>query len=397
MWEFRDKVAVAGVGYSSLTRRSPISLAELTIEACDAALADAGVDRSDLDGLATSPTMPRYGGTKGTIDGVDIVTPYYLAELLGVAPSVQWIGSTGGMVTQSLVDAAMAIASGICSHVLVYRALHVPVGRYASFEAARAVGDEQWRAPFGFSAPPAWAATVMRRYFELFGGSRADLTRYIVDNRANALRNPNAYWQSPLSADDYAQSRILADPISMLDCDIPVDGCAALLLTSTERARDLRRPPALLTGFAASTHTGPSGVPMILEDMWEGAGQTARRLWDMTGLQPDAIDTAQLYDGFSILVITWLEGMGLLPRGEGLAFLREGHGSLSGRLPINTGGGALGEGRLHGLTHLAEAVIQVTDSGGERQVPGASHSLVTVSNGLAKSMAFVFSRDEGAR
>ena len=112
----------------------------------------------------------------------------------------------------------------------------------------------------------------MRRYFELFGGSRADLTRYIVDNRANALRNTNAYWQSPLSADDYAQSRILADPISMLDCDIPVDGCAALLLTSTERARDLRRPPALLTGFAASTHTGPSGVPMILEDMRAGWG-----------------------------------------------------------------------------------------------------------------------------
>src|SRR5690242_12075218 len=117
MWEFRDKVAVAGVGYSPLARRSPRSLAELTIQACDAALADAGLDRSDLDGLATSPTMPRYGGEKGTVDGVDIVTPFYLVELLGVAPSVHWIGSTGGMVTQSVVDAALAIASGMCSHV----------------------------------------------------------------------------------------------------------------------------------------------------------------------------------------------------------------------------------------------------------------------------------------
>lgn len=397
MWAFRNKLAIAGIGYSPLTRRSPRSLAELTIEACDAALVDAGVARSELDGLATSPTMPRYGGEKGTIDGVDIVTPYHLAELLGVADRVQWIGSTGGMVTQSLVDAALAIAGGICSHVLVYRSVHVPKGRYASFESARAGGDEQWRAPFGFSAPPAWAATVMRRYFELFGASRMDLARYIVENRANALRNPNAYWRTPLSADDYANSRIIADPISVLDCDIPVDGCAALLLTSTERARDLSRPPAVLTGFAASAHSGPTGVPMTLEDMWEGAAQTAARLWDMTGLGPADIDTAQLYDGFSIMVVTWLEGMGFAPRGEGLAFLRDGHGSLDGHLPINTGGGALGEGRLHGMTHLAEAVIQVTDRGGERQVPEANHSLVTVSNGLVKSMAFLFSRDEGGR
>jgi acetyl-CoA acetyltransferase len=394
MWAFRDKIAVAGVGYSPLTRRSQQSLAELTLEACDAALADAGVSRSELDGLATSPTMPRYGGEKGTIDGIDIVTPYNLGEWLGVADRLQWIGSTGGMVTQSIVDAALAIAGGVCSHVLVYRSVHVPIGRYASFEASRAAGAEQWLAPFGFSAPPAWAATVMRRYFELFGGSRSDLAGYIANNRENALRNPNAYWRTSLSKKDYLDSRMIADPISILDCDIPVDGCAALLLTSAERARHLRQPPALLTGFAASTHVGPTGVPMTLESMHEGASKTAARLWAASGLEPSDIDTAQLYDGFSIMVVTWLEGMGLVPRGEGLAFLRDGHGSLNGRLPINTGGGALGEGRLHGLTHLAEAAIQVTDRGGERQVPGSRHSLVTVSNGLTKSMAFIFSRDE---
>jgi acetyl-CoA acetyltransferase len=394
MWTFRDKVAVAGVGYSALTRRSSRTLAELTIEACDAALADAGASRSDLDGLATSPTMPRYGGEKGTADGIDVVTPYSLAGLLGVGPQLQWIGSTGGMVTQSLVDAALAIASGICTHVIVYRSVHVPAGRYASFGALRAAGDEQWRAPFGFSAPPAWAATVMRRYFELLGGSRADLARFIADNRANALRNPNSYWRTPLVAQDYVDARMIADPISILDCDIPVDGCAALLLTSVERARDLRQLPALLTGFAISTHVGSSGVPMTLEDMWEGSAQTADRLWAASGLGPTDIDTAQLYDGFSIMVVTWLEGMRLVPRGEGLAFLRDGHGSLHGQLPINTGGGALGEGRLHGMTHIAEAVIQVTDRGGQRQVPGAAHSLVTVSNGLLKSMAFIFSRDD---
>jgi len=393
-WVFRDRVAVAGVGYSAFTRRSERSLAELAIEACDAALADAGLARADVDGLATSPSMPRYGGAKGTIDGIDVVTPYLLTDLLGIGDRLLWTGSTNGMVTQSVIDAALAIAAGLCRHVLVYRALHVPKGRYANFESSHAGGPEQFLAPYGFTAPPAWAATAMRRYFELFGYSRADFARYMIDNRANAAANPNAYWRGkPLSREEYLGARMIADPVSILDCDIPVDGCAAILLTATERARDLRQPPALLTGFAASTTAAPGGAPMTLESLWDGAAQTADRLWASSGLGPADVDTAQLYDGFSLFVLTWLEGMGFVPRGEGLARLRDGYGARGGALPINTGGGALGEGRLHGMTHIAEAVLQVTGRGGARQVPGASRSLVTVSNGLNKSVAFLFSAD----
>jgi acetyl-CoA acetyltransferase len=145
--------------------------------------------------------------------------------------------------------------------------------------------------------------------------------------------------------------------------------------------------------MAASTYTGISTATMNLDDLLEGSAQTARRLWASAGLGPRDIDTAQLYDGFSVFVYTWLEGMGLVPVGEAVPFVRDGHGALTGELPINTGGGALSEGRLHGMTQLAEAVIQVTDRGGDRQVPGASHALVTVSNGLSKATAFVFSRD----
>ncbi|MCG2841091.1 hypothetical protein L6Q21_08870 [Sandaracinobacter sp. RS1-74] len=393
IWEHRNRIAVAGVGYSAIGRRSGRTLASLTLEACKAALTDAGLDQREVDGIATSPSMPRYGGRKGVDEGVDVVTPHYLAELLGVAPQIAWTGSTNAMVTQSLIDGALAIAAGLCRHVLVYRALHVPDGRYVNFDSAFATGPDQFLAPYGFSMPPAWVATVMRRYFELHGYSRADFARYIVDNRDNARRNPNAWCRDkPLSAEDYLSTRMIADPVSMLDCDLPVDGSCALLLTTTERARDLRRKPALLTGFAASTHNGGSAIPMTLEHMLEGGRQVAKRLWETTGLSPAEVGSAQLYDGFSMLVVTWLESMGFCKDGEGLAFLRDGHGALSGSLPVNTGGGALGEGRLHGMTQIAEAVLQVSGRAGERQVEGAQHSLATISNGLSKATAFLFAR-----
>lgn len=394
MWAFRDKIAVAGIGYSRIGRRMGRPLIALTIDACDAAIADAGLHRADIDGIATSPTMPRYGGRKGIDEGIDVVTPLYLGAQLGVSEQLLWTGSVNAMVTQSLIDGAMAIAAGLCTHVLVYRAVHVPEGRYVNFESDVAVGPEQYLAPYGFSAPPAWAAVVARRYFELYGYGRADFARYIVDNRANAQLNPNAFWRGKtISAEDYINPRMIADPVSILDCDIPIDGACAIILTSADRARDLRQPPALLSGFAAGTYDGANGTPMNWDDMATGAAQVARRLWEATGLGPADVDTAQLYDGFSILVPLWLEGMGLCGKGEALALLREGHGAIDGKLPINTGGGALGEGRLHGMTQIAEAVMQVTGRAGERQVPGANRSLATISNGLSKSTAFLFSRD----
>jgi acetyl-CoA acetyltransferase len=390
----RDQVAVAGIGYSEIARHSSRTLVSLTVDACDRALQDCGLRRADIDGIASSPSMPRYGGRRGTEEGIDVVTPYYLTDVLGITDHLLWTGSTLGMVTQSVMDAALAIHSGVCTTALVYRSLHVPAGRYANFEDEYADGPDQFRAPFGFSMPPAWAATVLRRYLALYQLTRSDLAPHIVGNRDIAQKNPNAYWRgTPLTVEDYLSARMIADPISILDCDIPVDGAVALILTSTDRARHLRRPPALLTGFAASTHTGASEAAMNLDDLWEGSALTGRRLWDAAGVGRGDIDTAQLYDGFSVFVYTWLEGLGFVAPGEGLAFMRDGHGSLAGELPVNTGGGALSEGRLHGMTHLAEAVIQVTDRGGERQVPGASRSLVTVSNGLSRSTAFIFSRD----
>ena len=396
MWASSNKVAIAGIGYSPVTRRSETPLLALAAQAVDAACADAGLTRKAIDALVTSPGMPRYGGVKGTVEGIDVVNPWFLGEHMGIAGQVLYTGSTNGMVTQGFIDAALAVASGACSHAVVYRALHVPPGSYVNYESKYAADQFQYFAPYGFSGPPAWAATVMRRYFEMFGYSRGDMARYIADNRANCQLNPNGFWRGkPITGQDYLDARMIADPMSILDCDIPVDGCAALLLTSTERARDLRRKPALLSGFSHGTHSPPWSVPMTLEDIWTGCEQVAARLWDATGMGPADFDNAHLYDGFSPFVYLWLEGLGIVPKGEGLAFLRDGHGALGGRLPINTGGGALGEGRLHGMTQLAEAAAQVTDRAGARQVPGASRAIATISNGLTKATGFVICRDEG--
>lgn len=391
-WDFSDRIAVAGVGYSDIARRTDRSLAELATQAVDAALADAGVERTVIDGIATSPSMPRYGGAKGAIEGIDVVTPHALARTLGISHQTQWIGATEAMVTQSVIDAAMALAAGVCTHVIVYRAVHVPVGKYIEFANTHAGGTEQFLAPYGFTSPPAWMASVVRRYLHLYGYERADLLPHLVANRENTHLNPRAVWSGkPLTMADAEQTRMISDPVSLLDCDMPVDGAVALLLTTTERARDLQRPPALLTGFAASTHAPVGGAPMNWEDMRLGAAHTAERLWNNTGLSPADIDVAQLYDGFSFLIYPWLEGMGFVDEGAGVGFTQRGESRLSGTLPLNTGGGSLGEGRLHGMTQLAEAVMQVTGRAGERTVAGAHHSLATISNGLTKSTAFVFS------
>lgn len=393
-WSHSGAVAVAGVGYSAIERRTGRTLGELTIEAVDRALADAGVDRAVVDALATSPSMPRYGGTRGAHEGLDVISPHPFASLLGIADQVTWIGTTGAMVTQSIIDAAAAIAAGVCTHAVVYRALHVPPGSYVEFASTHAGGAEQFTAPYGFTSPPAWMAAAMRRYFELYGYTREDLAAHIVANRENTRLNPNAYWRdTPLTREDYLHARMVSDPVSVLDCDLPVDGAVALLLTSTVRARDLRRPPAVLAGFAASTYAGSSGAPMILEELVAGAAHTGDRLWAHAGIGRDEVDVAQLYDGFGFLIHPWLEGLGFTAPGEAIAFTQAGRTRLDGELPINTGGGSLGEGRLHGMTQLAEAVAQVTDRAAGRQAAGAEVSLATVSNGLSKSTAFLFRRD----
>jgi acetyl-CoA acetyltransferase len=393
MWEYRDRVAVAGVGYSPLTRGSPSSLGALTLQACDAALADAGVARSQVDGLGTMPENPRYGGVQGGVNGVDVAPTTLMAGMLGIEDSVLWVSDTHQMVAQSVIDAVNALCAGTCSYVLIWRSAHVPSGRYSDYSQSDAAGVQQFRAPYGFSIPAAWAGQCQARYMHLTGCTRESFGRFIVQNREHTNRNPKAFFYGrPLTLDEYLNARMIADPCCLFDCDIPVDGAAALLLTTTERARDLRNPPALITGYAASTHSGPGGIPYTIEDNQAGSERLGRRLWTAAGLGPSDMDAAEVFDGFSIWAFTWLEGLGLTPRGEAFRFIDDGRARLDGELPVNTSGCSLGEGRLHGMSQITEAALQVMGRADERQVPGAAHVVATEGNGGYNSHGFVFSR-----
>ena len=393
-WEHKDKVAVVGVGYSPLTRRSPRTLASLTVEACDAALADAGLARSDIDGIGTNPTMPRYGGEKGVEDGVDVVTPGFLARELGLAGQITWECHTQQMVTVAVMEAVEAIATGRCRYAIVYRALHMPVGRYSDFSKPRASGMDQFYAPYGFTMPAAWAGAVFNRYLHLSGATRESMANFVVQNRDNAHRNPNAFFRdTPLAREEYLAGRFVAEPMTMFDCDIPVDGAVAMVLTSRERARDLQKPGALISGAVLSSHPGVRGVPFTLEALYEGGAQLGQRLWAAAGIGPAEISAAELYDGFSIFVWVWLEALGFCGKGEAFRFIDDGRTRNGGEFPINTSGCSLAEGRVHGMAQMTEAALQVMGRAGARQVPRAAHVVATISNGIGGSTAFVFSRD----
>lgn len=376
----RDRVAIVGAGYSALTRRSPRLLAELTVEACDTALADAGIGRADLDGVATVPSMPAYGNA-GSLDGVDIVSVGYLIRLLGIGPQVAWYTQTPGLITSTVIDAVNALAAGACNFVLIWRAVHMPRGRYSNFSRPGAGGEDQFRAPYGWTMPAAWQAMAYQKYFADHDASREDMGRFVVHNRANANLNPRSFFRDlPLTLEEYMEARMIADPVCIYDCDLPVDGCAAIVLTTAERARALGRPGALITGYAQTTYPSTGGFTDP-ENMWIGGDGMGRKLWAAAGVGPEEMDLALLYDGFSIFVWMWLESLGFCKRGEAAEFFRSGHGGLTGSLPVNTSGCSLGEGRLHGMAHLTEAYLQLSGQAGDRQVRNARRAVVTVGPG----------------
>jgi len=394
MWECRDEVAVAGIGYSSISRGGGKPLASLALESFDAALADAGLRRDQIDGLITYPDQPRYGGERGTIDGLDIVTTRLAARLLGISDTARYqLDSFSGGIFGAFGEAVCAVAAGACSYALVWRAVHAPEGRFNDYRQQFVGGDGAFSAPYGFTMPAAHAAANMQRYLNLSGCSREDFGRFVVRNRQNTNRSPRAYfYDKPLTLDDYLDGRMISDPCSIFDCDIPVDGCAAVVVTTTERARDLPNVPALVKAFGATEISKSRGIPpnCCPDDLWNAAEALAAQLWAASGLGPKDIDVAQFYDGFSVMACAFMEGMGFAPRGEGLRSLDE-ENRIGGTLPINTAGGVLGEGRLHGMGQIAEAALQVMGRAGSCQAPNVAHSLATFAVG---THGIIFGRDD---
>jgi acetyl-CoA acetyltransferase len=196
-----------------------------------------------------------------------------------------------------------------------------------------------------------------------------------------------------MTRDDYFKSRWIAEPLCLFDCDVPVDGCVALILTTAERARDLTNPPAYIAGYGQNTARRRTLLYYTLDDYMACGSSLANKLWASAGLGPQDMDAAELYDGFNPSTLYWLEAAGFCAEGEGGSFVQDGRIALHGELPVNTFGGSLSEGRMHGMGHIAEAVRQVTDRAEQRQIPGASAVCAIDGSPMLRGSGIIVTRD----
>ncbi|MBO0852573.1 MAG: thiolase family protein [Nocardia sp.] len=371
------RTAIVGVGHSAVHRRDEVSLGRLTLDAARAAVADAGLRLADIEGVVIDPVQPFDGA--GRVDGRSFVSPQYIITNLGLDVTwhaePEWSSTLG-----AVIEGANAVASGNCRAVLAVRAMHNPSGRYGHFELSEATEGFQYTLPYGVDAPARFAQ-LWTRYMHEYGTTREQMAPYIIQARNNGLLWEHGYWTqhqpTPLTENDYLSSRMISDPISVLDCDIPIQGCGAFVITSAERAPDLPHRPAYLRGWAVPRRAAGSPQIMTLDEVREAATLFAKHLYRNARVGPDDIDVANLYDGFSIFVPLWLEMMGFCCAGEGFDFLTPDRIGLDGTLPVNTSGGNLGAGRMHGVPQVMDGVLQVMGRSGARQVSGAEVVLVT--------------------
>jgi acetyl-CoA acetyltransferase len=321
-----------------------------------------------------------------------VTTEFFLSrpELTGV----RWYSQAAeGMIAASISDAVHALAAGAATHVLVWRAMYVPQGGYGRVAVDQAPGDAQFSAPYGVAGPIQWHALAYRRYLERYGASRESMAALAVNSRRNANRNPHAVFANrTLSRDEYLAAPIMSDPLCLFDCDVPVTACVAVVLTTTERAADLPHPPAHVA--AVGLQTAPKHVlNYTLQDHIGPAAGLVDRLWSTAGLGPKDMSAAELYDGFSPSTIYWLEAAGFCGRGEALDFIQDARIATDGELPVNTFGGSLSQGRLHGMGHIAEAVLQLGGRAGERQVADAAAVAVFDGSPMLRGGGMILTRD----
>jgi acetyl-CoA acetyltransferase len=379
---FSGATAIAGIGATEFSKDSGRSELQLSCEAVLSALADAGLTADEVDGLVTF-----------TMDNSSEIA---VARELGVGELrfFSRISYGGGAACATVQQAALAVATGVADVVVAYRGFNERSGqRFGQVQtwAAAQVNtnglDNSWTYPHGLSTPAATVAMQARRYLHEYGATSEDFGRVAVADRRHAATNPNAFFYGkPITLEDHQASRMIADPLRLLDCCQESDGAVAIVVTSAERARYLRQGGvpilAAAQGSAAgqfvmtSYHRGDLGLPEI--------GVVGRELWRQSGLAPSDMDTAVLYDHFTPYVLMQLEELGFCGRGEAPGFISDGAIELGGRLPLNTHGGQLGEAYIHGMNGIAEGVRQMRGVS-VNQVDGAEHVLVTAGTGVPTS------------
>jgi acetyl-CoA acetyltransferase len=380
----RRKAAIAGIGETGFSANSGRTEQRLAAEAVLAALADAGLAPDDVDGIVNSDFE--------AANQVDVINALGLRNIQGYATIPHGGGSPCGTVAQ----AAMMVASGTCDCVIAYRALNERSGhRYGS---GAAIPSFPWvyglHAPQGLVVPAEWTAMHARRRMIEFGETREQWAEVPVTFRAHANRNPRALMHSKtLTKQDYLDAPILAEPLCRYDYCLETDGAVAYVVTSASRAASLRAPPAYIH-TAVQAATGPIWYQTnwYRESLTTGSEvvAAAAALWRRSGLGPKDIDVAQIYDHFAPLVLSSLEDYGFCRKGEAGEFIGEGRIGLGGELPLNTAGGLLSEGYIHGWNLILEGVRQIRGTS-TAQVADVEFSLVTSCWG-APTSAVILSR-----
>ncbi len=369
------RAAITGIGQSQVGRRLFRDPLELTLDACLAAIADAGLEPAQIDGLATYPGATGPAGFSGA--GITEVHDALRLELSWYEGGMESPGQLG-----SVINACMAVACGLATHVLCFRSVWeataaAKTGAIGVAAAAggggraggvRASGAMQWSLPFRAFSAANWIALYAQRHFHEYGTTKEQLGQIALNARRNAAGNPSAVYRDPLSLEDYLEARVISTPFGLYDCDAPCDGATAVIVSRAEVAGDLRRPPIRVEAVGSALRGRPSWDQF--DDMTTMALRDAgAMLWERTDLRPADVDVAELYDGFSFITLAWLEALGFCGKGESGPFVEGGARiARDGELPLNTQGGQLSGGRLHGYGFLHEACVQLWAEGGERQV-----------------------------
>jgi acetyl-CoA acetyltransferase len=369
------RACITGVGQSEIGRRLHRDPLELTLDGCLAAIADAGLTTADIDGLST------YPGPMGTPPGFSGAGAYEVMDALRL--NCGWYGSgieTSGQLG-SVVNACLAVASGLANHVLCFRSVYegsaqgdkgragvMPGGGGGGGGAPKMSGFMSWNLVFSAPSAAIWIAMFAQRHFHNYGTTREQMAWIAINARRNAGLNPNAIYRDPMSFDDYMAARMISTPFCLYDCDVPCDGATAVIVSRRERARDLRHAPLRVEAVGTRIAGRPSWDQF--DDLSTMPNRDAgKQLWSRTDLKPSDVQMAQLYDGFSWIAMSWLEALGLCGVGESGPFVEGGERiAREGQLPLNTHGGQLSGGRLHGYGFLHEGATQMWGEAGDRQI-----------------------------
>lgn len=386
MWEHRGKVAVVGLGHAPVYRGDDgtpeRSLGALGIVSVQRALHDAGLTLQDVDGIAVAAHQFYEGA--GRDEGKYEVTPNFLIHRLqsqGLR-NVHWTDS-GWQVGHAFILAAQAVATGLCRTALVVRATQNPAGvRYGHAgvnSRERVGGPAQFSVPYGFTGPAA-AAMVLQRYLWKYRQPREKLATFAVHNRRQGLQYEHSIWAQRgevLTEEQYLNARMVAAPLCLYDCELPVQTSGAFVVTSAARAKDLRQAPAFVLGQAQVWRRPRAQIPR-LDDEEQSVAELARRLWDSAGVGPPDVDLVNVYDGYLLYPPIYTEQLGFCKPGEFLDFIRDGRIEPDGELPLNTAGGNNGAGRMNGVPLLYESVLQLQGRAGTRQVADCNLAVTTI-------------------